>query len=72
MAGIHMNSIDALTLAVMAKTGKSPLEARETAEMLEVFFKKCSNQLTENYYWTVDDLMALVEIILTEIPESLR
>lgn len=72
MAGIRMNSIDALTLAVMAKTGKSPLEARETAEMLEVFFKKCSNQLTENYYWTVHDLMALVEIVFTEMPKSLR
>lgn len=72
MAGIHMNSIDALTLAVMAKTGESRFEARNIAEMLEVFFKKCSNPLKENYYWTVDDLMALVEIISTEIPESLR
>lgn len=72
MAGIRMNSIDALTLAVMARTGESRFEARNTAEMLEVFFKQCSDPLRENYYWSLHDLMALVEIVLTEVPESLR
>lgn len=71
MANIRMNSIDVLTLAVMAKTSASRSEARDAAEMLEVFFRKCSNPLKENYYWTIDDLLALVEIILTELPESL-
>lgn len=71
MTNIHMYSIDVLTLAVMAKTNMSRSEASDAAEMLEVFFKKCSNTLKENYYWTIDDLLALVEIILTELPESL-
>lgn len=68
MAEIRMNSKDALVLAAMAKIGASEYECWEIADMVEVFFKKCSTSLTENYYWRHTDLMALIDIVLTEYP----
>ena len=72
MASIHMNSRDALTLAAMAKTGEPEHKCRDMADMVEVFFDKCSTTLKENYYWTHTDLMALIDIVLTEYPPSMR
>jgi hypothetical protein len=63
---IQMNAIHALTLVVMAKTGKPQYESKKIAQKIEVFFKKCGKELRENYYWTDTDLMALVDIVLQE------
>lgn len=68
MAVIKINSRDALVLAAMAKTGAPRHECVSDAYMVDVFFDHCSETLKNNYVWTVDDLLALLDPIFESVP----
>lgn len=68
MAAIRINSRDALVLAAMAKTGAPRHECAGDANMVDVFFDHCSETLKNNYVWTVDDLLALLDPIFESVP----